>query len=344
MERFIQVKDSLVEKYLSRGLNAGVLAMAPVAPAEAANRAGLHVHAVGIGRKLVGGKETDTWAVRVYVIQKVNPADPQDAVPPEIEGIPTDVIESQPAFFMADQSSAAGVRVALAGCTAKRQTRFDPVTAGFRTGSNGGGPGTIACFCESTDSADPAGLFLALSCSHVFAGSVGADLFQPAPGDGLPAPLHFAELYRSVPIQPGPAANNKVDAAVGSLLPGVTFNSQICSIGGVTGTVAASHDMAVVKHGQQTGRSEGKIDDVSYTSSIGANPAAPLSGTRFINQIRILGSAGRFADFGDSGSLVVEKSSNAAVGLLFAVPSPPDTYACANPITDVLSALQLTII
>ncbi len=318
--------------------------MAPVEVTQAADRAGLHVHAVGIGPKVIGGKETDQWAVRVYVIQKVNPTDPQDAVPPDIDGVPTDVIESQPAYF-ATEEAAAGVMVALAGCSALRQTRFDPVTPGFSTGSNGSGPGTIACFCRSTDPNDPAGLSLVLSCRHVYAGSVGADLFQPAPGGTLLSPpLHFAELLRFVDTLPGQTASNTVDAAVGKLLPGVTFTPQICSIGAVAGTVTPAFGMPVVKHGQATGRNEGKIDDVSYTSLIGANPAFPLLGARFVNQIRIVGNAGRFADFGDSGSLVVDKTSNAAVGLLFAVPRPPDTYACANHINDVLSALRLTII
>jgi len=52
------------------------------------------VRGVSIGYKQVGGKPTDTLAIVVYVEKKQDvPA--QDAIPAEIEGIPTDVVEAQ---------------------------------------------------------------------------------------------------------------------------------------------------------------------------------------------------------------------------------------------------------
>jgi len=61
--------------------------------------AGLNVHAVGVGSKLVKGKPTRTRCVRLYVVQKhaKSLVPPKDLLPENIDGIPTDVIESRPA-------------------------------------------------------------------------------------------------------------------------------------------------------------------------------------------------------------------------------------------------------
>lgn len=50
------------------------------------------VTGVATGPKLVAGRRTDTWAIRVYVAQKRD-VEPALALPHEIEGVPVDVIE-----------------------------------------------------------------------------------------------------------------------------------------------------------------------------------------------------------------------------------------------------------
>lgn len=55
----------------------------------------LNVVGVGVGRKRRGGQTLPHWCVVVYVSKKV-PAfalPPEEIIPPEIEGIPTDVVE-----------------------------------------------------------------------------------------------------------------------------------------------------------------------------------------------------------------------------------------------------------
>jgi hypothetical protein len=54
------------------------------------------VHAVGIGAKKVGGKRTAEPAILVFVVRKKPISDlrPQEVIPPEINGVKTDVIES----------------------------------------------------------------------------------------------------------------------------------------------------------------------------------------------------------------------------------------------------------
>jgi len=50
------------------------------------------VTGVDVGYKYVGGKQTDTLAIRVYVEEKKD-LPKEDAIPKQIRGIPTDVIE-----------------------------------------------------------------------------------------------------------------------------------------------------------------------------------------------------------------------------------------------------------
>ena len=62
----------------------------------------------------------------------------------------------------------------------------------------------------------------------------------------------------------------------------------------------------------------------------------------FEDQIIIVGlSAASFSASGDSGSLILERSTNKAVGLLFAGSS---SHTIANHIKDVLSALAVRLI
>lgn len=51
-----------------------------------------NVVAVGIGRKVTCGEKSERLALRVYVTDKVDVSD-ESAVPAEIDGVPTDVVE-----------------------------------------------------------------------------------------------------------------------------------------------------------------------------------------------------------------------------------------------------------
>ncbi len=77
------------------------------ADAEARLRAIPGVHAVGISRKVVAGKPTADLCVTVFLSEK-KPLDqlaPEDVVPAEIDGVPTDVVEMEmPRLHAADPS------------------------------------------------------------------------------------------------------------------------------------------------------------------------------------------------------------------------------------------------
>ena len=54
-----------------------------------------HVRGLGVGKKTKAGVETDQFSVKVYVDRKVDLSAlaEADRVPPDLEGIPTDVEE-----------------------------------------------------------------------------------------------------------------------------------------------------------------------------------------------------------------------------------------------------------
>src|SRR5262245_13992703 len=98
----LQAKQSLSVTLLRTGLRAGFpTTMGAVRVQDAIAMAGQNVHAVGIGRKVVAGQATQTQCVRVYVAQKLAQSllPPIYRIPDTVNGIPTDVIESPPAFI-----------------------------------------------------------------------------------------------------------------------------------------------------------------------------------------------------------------------------------------------------
>jgi hypothetical protein len=346
-ERFLRVKEFLRDHYLRVAAENEVVGMRPVPDVDvAADRAGLHVHAVGIGPKVTNGVIQPQMAVRLYVIQKLPPGvipRAKDIIPEEINGVPTDVIEAAPAFLSPGEG-VAPAPLPGAQCTGRRQQVHTTVIGGISTGVVGGPAGTIACFCRSTRPQD-GNAVLALSNSHVYVDGNKKRLVQPATGDGL-SDRHFAELLRALPIRRGGVLENEVDAAVGRLKDDIPHRQEICSIGPIQGTDLPETQTLVCMHGRTTGPSQGMIDDISYDGIFGEDLSDPSTLALFVNQIRIRGTNGLFATSGDSGSLLVkkvEKQASPAIGLLFAA-SPDGTYGTANPIRRVLSTLEIDLL
>lgn len=354
----LQAKQTLSASLLRAGLRGGVVGMAAAMRVERAiAAAGRNTHAVGIGRKVVDGEATQDLCVRVYVVQKIAESllPPIYRVPASVGGIPTDVIESPPAFLLGRKP---GVRQAApkkagpsaaAACTVNRRRRQRPAVAGVSGGHFAISAGTIGYFCRSTRHGDDPASVFALSNNHVFAnvneGRPGDDLYQPGPADGGTAADHFADLTRWVPLQLGGTTPNRVDAAIGKLLPGATHRAEVCSIGSIVGTGRATEGMQVRKHGRTTGYTEGVVTDEAYDVLVGMDHDDPGIAALFENQIRIE----RIAPYpaiglgGDSGSLVVRKEEPVAVGLYFAGPQS-GVYGVANHIQDVLHELEVELL
>jgi hypothetical protein len=118
--------------------------------------------------------------------------------------------------------------------------------------------------------------------------------------------------------------------------------NKILQIGAPTGTTDAVFDMNVHKFGRTTSYTAGRITSIDTDVTIQYD-AGPMF---FPGQITIASVAGAtstapFSKAGDSGSLIVERATGRAVGLLFAGSAQ---RTIANHIGAVLTALgvQLT--
>ncbi len=347
-------KQALSTRLLRAGLQGNVIASSfNFRVSDAVSNAGRNVHAVGVGRKIVEGQPTEITAVRVYVTQKiaVSLLPSRDRLPETIDGIPVDVIESPPAFILTKKRSQPRAKVsanALA-CTDNRKNRQRPVIAGISTALYTVTAGTISCFCRSNREGDnPAEVFV-LSNNHVFANvnqaGIGDDLYQPGPADGGTQSDHFAELHRFAQIILGGQVPNRVDAAIGKLLPGIEYQPEICQIGKLRGVGQATEGMTVCKHGRTTGYTEGIVTDESVNALVGMNHSNSSVVALFENQIRIerTPSYPAIGLGGDSGSLVVSKNGTKAVGLYFAGPQGGE-YGLANHIAEVIDKLQIVLL
>jgi hypothetical protein len=299
------------------------------------------VHAVGIGRKQKDGERTGTPAVRVYVTRKAgaNELGVSETIPKTVEGVLTDVIEAPPARFLGLPPGTS--------CTQSRTGSCRPLIGGMSTSHVRGDTGTIGYFCRSTDAQDSASDVFVLSNAHIYAkygaAGTGDDLVQPGASDGGTSADRAGGFQRAIPLVFG-GARNDVDAAIGKLDGGIGYKAEICAIGKVNGTAQAAEDDEVAKHGRTSGYTEGIIDDELIDFMM--LPDHSLSYIQFRDQMRIVPLAPAFASIakdGDSGSLVVKKGGNEAVGLLHST-AIDGSYAYASHIDTVLSQLRVALL
>ncbi|MGI9332337.1 MAG: hypothetical protein ACR2RL_04195, partial [Gammaproteobacteria bacterium] len=147
------------------------------------------VHGVGIGHKIVTGRETETICVRLHVVQKLSRSalPSQSRLPESIDGVPTDVVESLPARFGTAPVRRRRCAADNEMCSTARQARQRPVIAGISVAQLDVTAGTIAALCRSTRAGENSDRFI-LSNNHVLAdvnrANPGDDVLQPGPADG----------------------------------------------------------------------------------------------------------------------------------------------------------------
>lgn len=130
------------------------------------------------------------------------------------------------------------------------------------------------------------------------------------------------------------ASYNKIDAAIALPVDDSKIIRENRYIGRISGTTRAYVGQPVRKAGRTTDYTEGVVKFLNATVDVayGANQVA-----RFEGQIIIqTEDESDFSMGGDSGSVIVERDSQFAVGLLFAGSS---VATIANPINDVMEAL-----
>ena len=292
---------------------------------------------VGIGEQISGGKHTGIMAVKFLVRIKYpyNQIPDADRLPTEVDGHPVDV-EQVGTFrrFMASSSAAATampnprkkIRPAQPGCSIGYK---DPANQIIMAGTFG------ALVSKGQKR-------FILSNNHVLADEnnlpVGSSIFQPGFLDAGNPPNNgpIAKLTKFIPLVFGGGMNH-VDCAIAELNKTSLATNSVLFIGPPKGKIPAQIDMVVHKFGRTTGFTVGRITSVETDVSVGYEGGTAT----FDNQIIIVGlSAQPFSAGGDSGSLILERSTNKAVGLLFAGST---THTIANHINDVLQALNVSL-
>jgi hypothetical protein len=147
----------------------------------------------------------------------------------------------------------------------------------------------------------------------------------------------IARLSHLVPLSLSRA--NEMDAAIALLEEDLNPDYRINQQRRITGTKAPVNNMRVEKWGRTTGHTTGSIT----TRSLDVQVDFENDTLEFIDQFEVKGGRGTmFCDGGDSGSLILERDTFHAVGLLFAGNKNGTTYA--TPIDEVLTSFSVKIL
>lgn len=288
-----------------------------------------NVVGIGVGYKQVDGEMTDELAIIVSVVTKIG-ADllsPREMIPEEINGIPTDVIQT-------------GEFILRQGTT----DRWRPMPGGVSIGHKNVTAGTSACLVRKDEE------WFILSNNHVLADSnqaeLGDEILQPGGADGgaVPddviatledfVPVEFSFELPDCPVAIGTVkalnvvakifdsrhcfraykdngeATNLVDAAIARPLSEEDVIRDILGIGTPIGIAEVELGAPVKKSGRTTGLTMGKVTQIDMILSV---MYPPFGMATFEDQI----ASDIHSEGGDSGSAVLNEN-NEVVGLLFA--------------------------
>jgi len=304
-----------------------------------------NVVGVGIGEKTVQGQPTGVRALKFLVRIKYpeSQLSTQSTLPKMIDGLPTDV--EQVGLFRRFKTStrnrpaAAELQTASLLAPPNPRTKMRPARPGSSIGFEDPNHGFTMAGTFGAVVRDSNGTYI-LSNNHVLADEdqlqPGAAIFQPGLLDGGNAATdQIAELTRAIHLQA--AGLNKVDCAIARAMRSSLVSRSILFIGRPRGTAAAQIDMIVHKFGRTTGYTVGRVTSIDTDVRV----QYEVGDLTFENQIIIVGLGSQpFSDAGDSGSLILTRGSDRAIGLLFAGST---SHTIANHIQDVLQALQVTL-
>jgi hypothetical protein len=266
--------------------------------------------------KLVGGRETRVFAIRVFVEKKLprNKVPPALLLPASIDGIPVDVVPI-------------GKIVPFAKIANRK--RWRPLKGGCSGIYTGGTAGTLGYFMRDKKKPPPKKgkpQWYALSCAHVLdPGNKKNETLQPSPMDKGIAPNDWVgKLYKST--------YKNTDAALSKIDVGAT--AAVIGLPTPKGNAKPQKGLSVAKSGRSTGVRNGTITDLGLTFRFHKWGTAPGK-VVFTQVIQVIGKKGKnFSEGGDSGSLVIHRKSGGAIGIVFAGGpgiAPKPTYV--SPIT-----------
>ena len=131
--------------------------------------------------------------------------------------------------------------------------------------------------------------------------------------------------------------DNQIDAAIGKPIRANQFDPSIRNIGRVQGVTEPVLNMPLMKNGRTSDYTEGTVRLLNATVNVSYNTDSGVKTARFTNQV----IATPMSMPGDSGSLVLEKGTNFAVGLLFAGSNMSTIF---TPINRVLETLEIDLV
>ena len=214
--------------------------------------------------------------------------------------------------------------------------KYRPPFPGISCGHYKVTAGTLGCFVE-----DNKGKVYVLSNNHVLAdtdrGYWQDPILQPGKLDGGKRRKDIiAFLSHLVPLSRTGA--NTMDAAIALVEEGLNPDFRIFQKDSVRGTVEPANKMKVEKWGRTTGHTTGSITTRNLDIQVDFDGEI----IEFQDQFEIKAARGMFCDGGDSGSLILERGTFNAVGLLFAGNDEGTTFA--SPINEVLTAFSVRIV
>jgi hypothetical protein len=345
-----RAKSAMSARYLR-----GQVAVHGVARALRAAPAATRTHnvvGVGVDEKYVAGMPCGVTVVKFLVRTKLAPSalSASETLPKFIDGIPTDVEEV--GLIVPQARKKAAKKPVESAAMPNPRTRMRPAHPGSSIGFREPEDAFIMAGTFGLLVEDSKGAYL-LSNSHVIAYengvaadgtrrralAAGAPIFQPGLLDQGRVPAdRLAELTRWIDLR-ADRDNNVADAAIARVIAKSQVARAILFIGAPGAAAAAQKDMIVHKFGRTTSYTAGRVTSIYFDVTV----PYEVGDVMFVDQMAIRGLDGtRFSDSGDSGSAILERSSNKVVGLLFAG-ATNGALTFANHIGDVLKKLKVKI-
>jgi hypothetical protein len=283
------------------------------------------VHGIGIGYKKTAGKKTSTLAIVVRVYKKLPKSvlDPKHIISERVRFY-SKTLKKNTYVFTDVQERPKPVKYPHIATDLESNVR--PVPGGFSiSGAEGGTLGGWV-WDNITDQV------VLISNEHVLGSTPGTNVLQPSFTDGGTAADHFADVLRS----------GTLDAAIAEPIDEDDVELEIEGVGlAVYEVTNATLDMVVEKTGQTTKHTIGEVVLIDYESN--------HYGSTSDIEIETSSPGTRFAWYGDSGSLIVERVHpegeewKRIVGLLWGG-DPTEENAYAHHIGDVFADLNLTTV
>jgi hypothetical protein len=263
--------------------------------------------AVGVGEKQTGGKSTGFLCIRLYVRKKYGRHEirPEHLLENLIEhdGLTLDVVE---VGLLEHQVSTDEPDPTLG---------IDPLQPGCSVSPCGCYGTTVPTGTLGPLLADSSGI----SCAHVLRSrcpNADDEVYYPGAAD---ASLGGARIIGNTAAvyEAEPGKENEVDVAIVRFRPETDIDPSAMFIGPSQPPVEPDYEMAVQKYGRSSRYSRGHIYDLDFEPILVDRSWDPVRSIKYVRQIAVRPSGGQpFSAAGDSGALVLQVRTNAAVGIL----------------------------